>query len=116
MNAPIPASDGTIFDGHDVGSRAAIAAERALTISPDLGYSLRDVIDDSDALDAALSSPIAARLLLQGTIDGVGAALAAAPQRTMREILPTVIPSPAPGGHHHRRRQATRNGLAHRSP
>lgn len=94
----IPASDGTIFNGHDVGSRAAIAAERALTISPDLGYSLHDVIDDSDALTTALSSPIAARLLLQGTIDGVRAALAAAPQQTMREILPTVTPSPAPGG------------------
>ena len=69
----IPASDGAIFNGQDVGSRAAVAAERALTISPEFGYSLHDIVSDSDALDDALASPIAGRLLLQGTIDGVRA-------------------------------------------
>jgi hypothetical protein len=48
--------------------------EQLLTISPDLGYDLHEVFDDSGVLAATLSSPIAVRLLLQGTIDGVRAA------------------------------------------
>ena len=91
-------NDRTVFNGHDVGSRAAIAAERSLTISPELGYDLRDVIDDSDVLTATLTSPIAVRLLLQGTLDGVQAALPRAPQRTLHEILPTLAAAPAPEG------------------
>jgi hypothetical protein len=42
-----------------------------LTISPELGFDLHEVFDDSGVLAATLSSPIAVRLLLQGTIDGV---------------------------------------------
>jgi hypothetical protein len=48
--------------------------EQLLTISPDLGYDLHEVFDDSGVLAATLSSPIALRLLLQGAIDGVRAA------------------------------------------
>jgi hypothetical protein len=49
-------------------------AEQMLTISPELGYDLHEVFDDSDALAATLSSPIAVRLLLQGIVGGVRAA------------------------------------------
>ncbi|MBF4592051.1 hypothetical protein [Curtobacterium sp. VKM Ac-1395] len=95
----IPASDGTIFDGRDVGERAAIAAERALTISPELGYGLHDVIANDDALASALASPIAVRLLLQGTIDGVRSALVGEPrQKAVIEAVATVAVPPAPGG------------------
>jgi hypothetical protein len=49
-------------------------AEQLLTISPELGYDLHEVFNDSGVLAPTLSSPIAVRLLLQGTIDGVRAA------------------------------------------
>jgi hypothetical protein len=49
-------------------------AEQLLTISPELGYDLHGLFDDSGVLAATLSSPIAVRLLLQGTVGGVRAA------------------------------------------
>lgn len=95
----IPASDGTIFDGRDVGERAAIAVERALTISPELGYGLHDVINDEHSLASALASPIAVRLLLQGTIDGVRSALVGEPrQKAVTDAVATLAVPPAPGG------------------
>jgi hypothetical protein len=49
-------------------------AGQRFTISPELGFDLHEVFDDSGVLAATLSSPIADRLLLQGTVGGVRAA------------------------------------------
>jgi hypothetical protein len=74
--APLnPAEDGSIFNGHDLYDLATITAERAVILSPEEGYSPHDVIDDQGTLDNALSSPLAVRFLLDGTLHGCVTAL-----------------------------------------
>ena len=77
-------------------NRAAEVAERVIVLNPAMGFALADVIDDERDLVAALENPVAAHMLITGTLDGVVRALAHTPD--VLTLIRELDPMDPPGG------------------
>ncbi len=76
--------------------RAAEVAERVIALDPAMGFALADIIDDERDLVAALENPVAAHMLVTGTLDGAVKALAHTPDALQR--IRELDPMDPPGG------------------
>jgi hypothetical protein len=77
-------------------SRAAEVAERVIALNPGMGFALADIIDDERDLVAALENPVAAHMLVTGTLEGVVKALTHTPD--VLTVIRELDPMDPPGG------------------
>lgn len=76
--------------------RAAEVVERALVLNPSYGFALADLIDDERDLVASLENPVAAHMLITGTVEGIVRALAHTPDPLT--VIRELDPMDPPGG------------------
>ena len=59
-----------VMDAGALYEKAAEVAERAITVDPDTGYALGDVVPDEDDLATVFHNTITAQIFVEGTLTG----------------------------------------------
>lgn len=90
-----PAGVGPI-DMTALHDRAADVAARVIVDDADMGFALTDIIADQRDLIAALENPVAAHMLITGTVDGIVRVLSRTPDPL--SIIRELDPMDPPGG------------------